>query len=56
MTHITQTPSRSSVVAVLGTVLSIIGLFSRRRYRYAAIGALPLHMLLFFLSYARSLA
>ncbi|QDV42671.1 hypothetical protein Enr13x_25210 [Stieleria neptunia] len=48
-------PAGGALVAVLGTVLSIIGLFSRRRFRYAAIGTLPLHMVLFFLSYARSL-
>ncbi|QDV83502.1 hypothetical protein [Planctomycetes bacterium TBK1r] len=48
-------PAGGALVAVLGTVLSIIGLFSRRRFRYAAIGTLPLHMVLFVLSYARSL-
>ena len=48
-------PAGGALVAVLGTILSIIGLFSRRRFRYAAIGTLPLHMALFFLSYARSL-
>ncbi|MDV6029767.1 MAG: hypothetical protein F9B45_06595 [Phycisphaera sp. RhM] len=48
-------PAGGALVAVLGTVLSIVGLFSRRRFRYAAIGTLPLHMVLFVLSYARSM-
>lgn len=48
-------PTGGALVAILGTVLSIVGLFSTRRYRYAAIAMLPLHMALFFLSYARSL-
>lgn len=49
-------PAGGAAVAMLGTTLSIIGLFSTRRYRYAAIAMLPLHMGLFFVSYARSLS
>ena len=49
-------PVGGALVAVLGTTLSILGLFSTRRFRYAALAALPLHMLLFFFSYARTLA
>lgn len=48
-------PTGGALVAVLGTVLSIVGLFSTRRFRYAAIAVLPLHMVLFFFSYVRSL-
>ena len=48
-------PTGGALVAILGTVLSIIGLFSTRKFRYAAIAMLPLHMTLFFVSYARSL-
>lgn len=49
-------PTGGALVAILGTVLSIIGVFSTRRFRYAAIATLPLHMVLFFVSYARSLS
>jgi hypothetical protein len=49
-------PIGGALVAVLGTVLSIVGLFSTKRFRLAAIAMLPLHISLFFLSYARSLA
>ena len=48
-------PAGGALVAVLGTVLSIVGLFSTKRFRIVAIAALPLHISLFFLSYARSL-
>ena len=48
-------PTGGALVAVLGTVLSVVGLFSTKRYRYAAMATLPMHMGLFFLSYARSL-
>jgi len=49
-------PAGGAIVAVLGTVLSIVGLFAARRFRWAALGCLPLHVGLFFLSYARSLS
>ena len=48
-------PAGGAVVAVLGTVLSIIGLFSLKRFRWAALAAFPAHIALFFFSYARSL-
>ena len=49
-------PTGGALVAVLGTVLSIVGLFSTKRFRLAAFAMLPLHVSLFFLSYVRSLA
>jgi hypothetical protein len=49
-------PAGGALVAMLGAALSIIGLFSTKKFRYAALATLPLHMGLFFLSYARSLA
>lgn len=49
-------PTGGALVAVLGTILSIVGLFSTKKFRYAAITMLPLHMGLFFLSYIRSLS
>lgn len=48
-------PTGGALVAVLGTVLSIVGLFAAKRFRYAAFATLPMHMTLFFLSYVRSL-
>lgn len=48
-------PAGGALVAVLGTVLSIVGLFSTKRFRYAAIATLPIHMGLFVLSYVRSM-
>lgn len=49
-------PPGGALVAVLGTVLSITGLFATKRFRYAASATLPLHMGLFVLCYSRSLA
>ncbi len=49
-------PPGGALVAVLGAILSIVGLFSKRRFRYAALGTLPLHMGLFLLSYTRALS
>ncbi|MCO8121439.1 hypothetical protein NHH03_06800 [Stieleria sp. TO1_6] len=49
-------PIGGALVAALGIVLSIIGLFSPRRFRYAAIATLAIHMTLFCFSYVRSMA
>lgn len=48
-------PPGGALVATLGVILSIVGIFSTRRYRLAAIALLPMHMGLFVLSYTRSL-
>lgn len=47
-------PAGGALVAVLGAVLSIIGLFARQKFRYTALGTLTLHIGLFMVSYVRS--
>jgi hypothetical protein len=49
-------PAGGAIVAILGTVLSITGLFAARRFRWAALACLPLHLGLFFFSYVKTLA
>ena len=49
-------PPGGVIVAILGSALSLVGLFSTKRFRIAAMAALPIHVGLFFLSYTRSLS
>lgn len=49
-------PLGGILVTILGGMLSLVGLFSPKRFRRASIFALIAHAGLFFLSYARSLA
>ncbi|OYP28228.1 hypothetical protein [Rhodopirellula sp. MGV] len=48
-------PAGGALVTMLGTLLSLVGVFSEKRFRLAAITALPLHAGLFFLCYMRAL-
>ena len=48
-------PPGGALVAILGVILSIVGVFSNRRFRLMAIASLPIHAGLFVLSYSRSL-
>lgn len=48
-------PAGGALVAILGIVLSVIGMFGTKRFRYAAIAVAPIHMGLFLLSYVRSI-
>ncbi|KAA5547171.1 hypothetical protein FYK55_01820 [Roseiconus nitratireducens] len=48
-------PAGGAMVAMLGTVLSVGGLFAAARFRYASMGTLVLHLGLFFFCYVRSL-
>lgn len=47
-------PSGGALIAALGCVLSIFGLYSH--YRYVALGLLTLHLCLFVYSYGQSLS
>jgi len=49
-------PAGGAIVAILGILLSITGLFAARRFRWAAIACLPLHVGLFVFSYVKTLA
>ncbi|MCC9602210.1 hypothetical protein LOC67_16765 [Stieleria sp. JC731] len=48
-------PIGGVLVTMLGIGLSLLGLFSNKRFRIAAISALPLHLGLFLLCYTRAL-
>ncbi|MEO1527194.1 MAG: hypothetical protein AAFX06_17275 [Planctomycetota bacterium] len=48
-------PAGGVLVAVLGSLLSIIGMYAPNRLRMISIGALLVHASLFFLSYQRAL-
>ncbi|MDM4019035.1 hypothetical protein [Roseiconus lacunae] len=48
-------PAGGVLVTMLGTGLSLIGLFSNKRFRLAALAALPIHLGLFFLCYSQAL-
>jgi hypothetical protein len=49
-------PIGGVLVAALGSLLAVTGLLSPKRFRWAALLALPAHLALFFVSYARALA
>jgi hypothetical protein len=49
-------PPGGALVALLGTLLAFVGMFARRRFRFAAVGCLLIHVALFFVSYLRSVA
>lgn len=49
-------PPGGALVAILGTILSLVGLFSVRRFRWTALAVLPAHVGLFVLSYFRTIS
>ena len=48
-------PVGGVLVAMLGAVLSVVGMFSTTKLRFVAIGSLAAHAGLFFVSYLRSI-